>query len=128
MVAAVLLATLFSIPGVVSDAAAGYSVVAWLNLAQMVATVAVLIALRLRPLWFPVLINTLFAAVTASQLLETAWFGGFVESGLVVMFSLVIVTGALITFGFRAALLVVWRLRRFGDLCPPDSPVGRAPV
>lgn len=104
MVAAALLATLFSIPGVLSDISAGYLVVAWVGLAIMVFTVGVLIALQLRPPWFAVLINVLFAFVTMSQLLETALFGGFLESGLVVMFSLVIVTGALVALGVRSAL------------------------
>ena len=103
MVAGALLATLFSIPGVLSDANAGYSLAVWVNSALIALTVGILIALQLRPLWFAMLINVLFVAVTTSQLLETALFGGFLESGLVVMFSLIIVTGALIALGTRAA-------------------------
>jgi guanylate cyclase len=39
-----------------------------------------------------------------AALLETTLFGGFLESGLVVMFGLIIVTGALISLGIRPAL------------------------
>lgn len=102
-VAAILLDTLFSVFGFISDANAGYSLLAWVNLGIFVLTVLVLIALQLRPLWFAPLINALFAGVTIALLAESTLFGGFLESGLVVMFSLIIVIGALITLGSNAA-------------------------
>ncbi len=103
MVAAIFLATLLSIVGIASDANAGFVLSVWFGLAVVVITVGVLVALHLRPLWFAALVNALFVAVTLSQLVEATLFGGFLESGLVVMFGLVIVTGALVALGTKAA-------------------------
>jgi adenylate cyclase len=66
-------------------------------------TAGALIGLHWKPHRFALIINLLFATVFLVQLIETALFGGLLESGLVVVFGLIIALAALIALGIRAA-------------------------
>ncbi len=50
------------------------------------------------------IINGIFALVFAIQLVETAIFGGLLESGLVVLFGLCLVLGSLVAVSLKAAV------------------------
>jgi hypothetical protein len=64
--------------------------------------VAALVTLDLRPWWFTAIINLLFTALFLVQLIQTALFGGLLDSGLVVAFGLLIVLAALLATGIQA--------------------------
>jgi adenylate cyclase len=69
----------------------------------IVVTAVTLMGLHLRPRRFALAINLLLGTVFVVQLIKTALFGGLLESGLVVMFNLLIVLAALLALGYRAA-------------------------
>ncbi|HEU4526825.1 MAG TPA: adenylate/guanylate cyclase domain-containing protein [Actinomycetota bacterium] len=97
------LASLLTIPTVLADFDAGYVWVGLGNTGVIAVTVVALVALHRRPGWFPVIINVFLLAPFLHQLVETALFGGLLESGLVVMFGWIIVLAALIALGSRVA-------------------------
>lgn len=103
MVAAMSVATLLTIPTLLADFGAGYTWVALGNVGVIAVTVVALVALHRKPGSFAVIINLFLLAPFVHQLFETALFGGLLESGLVVMFGLIIVLAALIALGNRAA-------------------------
>jgi class 3 adenylate cyclase len=102
MVAAILLATILTVPTLAGEFQAGYYWSAWGNVAILVVTVAVLMALHWIPRRFALLINSLFTTVFVVQLVQTVVFGGLYGSALVVSFGLIIVFGALVALGVRA--------------------------
>jgi guanylate cyclase len=103
-VVAFVIATIFTIPSVVSDLEAGYTVVGVMNLVSVALTFPVLIAIKVWPLRFAVLANGMLVLIFVTQLIETAMFGGLLPSGLVVIFGLGLVLAALIAIGLRAAI------------------------
>ncbi len=103
MVAGIWIASILTFPTILTQFKGGLFWSAMGNLVLLVMIAGVLILLHLRPHWFAPLINALLAAVFVQQLVQTALFGGLLESGLVVMFGLDIVLAALIVFGIRAA-------------------------
>jgi adenylate cyclase len=103
IVAAIWLGTLLTFLGILSDLAAGYPWSALGNTVIIVVTVASLVTLDLRPWWFTAIINLLFTALFLVQLIQTALFGGLLDSGLVVAFGLLIVLAALLAIGIQAA-------------------------
>jgi adenylate cyclase len=66
-------------------------------------TAVTLMGLHLRPRRFALAISLLLGTVFVVGLINTALFGGLVESGLVVIFNLAIVLAALLALGYRAA-------------------------
>jgi hypothetical protein len=74
------------------------------NLVLVAATPIFLGVLRRRPHRLARIINGIFALVFAIQLVETAMFGGLLESGLVVLFGLCVVLGALVALSLKAAV------------------------
>ena len=72
----------------------------------IVAALAVpaLVLLHLRPLWFPWIVNGMFAFVTATQFYSAWLFGGLFEAGLDVIFGMIVALGALLILGRRAAV------------------------
>jgi guanylate cyclase len=103
LVVAIIVGTLLTIPTVISDFSAGYTLVAVGNLVLVAATAIFLGVLRRRPHRLAWIINGIFALVFAIQLVETAMFGGLLESGLVVLFGLCVVLGALVAISLKAA-------------------------
>jgi adenylate cyclase len=69
----------------------------------ILVTAVVLMGLHLRPRRFAFAINLLLGTVFVSGLINTALFGGLLESGLIVIYNLAIVLAALLALGFRAA-------------------------
>src|SRR6266545_5384089 len=104
LVAAIIVATLLTIPTVISDFSAGYTLVAALNLVLVAVTPILLAVLRRRPHRLAWIVNGYFALVFAFQLVETAVFGGLLESGLVVLFGLGFVLGSLVVVSLKAAI------------------------
>ena len=101
---AFIIATLFSVPQAVSDFADGYTWVAVMNVVVSMVGFVLVFAIWRRPRWFVVLVTIMFALIAASQLVETAMFGGLFPSGLVVMFGLAFPLAALLAIGVRSAL------------------------
>jgi adenylate cyclase len=103
IVAAIGLAALLTTPTILSDFDAGYFWSGLGNTGIIAVTVGALIALHWKPHWFVVIVNLLLVTVFVVQLVQTALFGGLLESGLVVVYGLIIVLAALIALGIRAA-------------------------
>src|SRR3990172_2904569 len=103
VVVAFIVATLLSIPIAFADLAAGYTWVAAMNFVTIALTLLLVVAMRLRPHAFAALVTAMFVVIFATQLVETAMFGGLLASGLVVIFSLVFVLGSLVAIGLKAA-------------------------
>ena len=103
-VVAFVIATVLSVPAALSDLDAGYTWVAVVSLLSTVVPALLLIAIHFRPRRFSVLVTAMFVVIYAEQLAETALFGGLLPSGLVVMFGLGLVMGAMLAIGLRAAL------------------------
>ena len=101
---AIYIATLFSIVAALADLDAGYTWVAVPNLATIALTTVLLVVIWLKPRAFAAMITVLFILVFGTILLETTLFGGLLPSGLVPLFGLLIVLGALVGIGLRAAL------------------------
>jgi guanylate cyclase len=110
IIVAVLVATVLTIPSAFADVSAGYTWVAVINLFTVALTPLLLLAIALKPHRFVWFITALFVAVFVIQLVETALFGGLLESGLVVIFGLATVLGSLVAIGLRAA---VWWFAAF---------------
>jgi guanylate cyclase len=110
LVGAVWLASIFTFPTIVSDFSAGFFWVAVANTVVLFVSLGALIALNYMPQHFQRIITTVFIAVYALQLYETAAFGGLLPSGLVVVFGLIVVLGALVAQGIRVA---AWWLAAF---------------
>ena len=98
MVAAIWLAMLFTILGNLS-VDAGYFWVGLGDTAIIAVTVGALIGLHRKPRRFAVIINLLLATAFAVGLIQTARFGGLLESGLVVVFGLIIVLAGHVASG-----------------------------
>jgi adenylate cyclase len=103
VIVAVTVATLFTIPAAIVDLGAGYAWVGALNFTVVAATLALLVAVQLHPRGFPWFLTAYFVLVFVFQLVETALFGGLLPSGLVVVYGLLLVLGALIAIGIGAA-------------------------
>jgi hypothetical protein len=101
---AVVVATVLSIPQVVSDFQEGYTWVAIGNVATTVITIPVLVAINVWPRHFGGLVNAMLVMIFVSSLVETAMFGGLFPSGLVVMFGLSFVLAAMLAISLRAAI------------------------
>lgn len=104
LLVAIYIATLFSIPAALTDLGAGYTWVAAMSLVTIGVTPFLLVAIQRRPHRFAVLVNVFLVLVMAELLLETMLFGGLLPSGLVVVFGLNVVLGALVGIGLRAAI------------------------
>ena len=103
VVVAFIVATLLSIPIAFADLAAGYTWVAAMNFVTIALTALLVVAIRLKPHAFAALVTAMFVVIFATQLVETAMFGGLLASGLVVIFSLVFVLASLVAIGLKAA-------------------------
>jgi class 3 adenylate cyclase len=104
MVGSIWLITALSIPTIVVDFSAGFTWVGWGGVAIIGATVVGLAVLSAWPRTFPVTINLLFVVVAVAAIFEATLFGGLFESGLIVVFGLISVLGALVALGIRAAI------------------------
>jgi class 3 adenylate cyclase len=96
-------ASLLTVLTILSEFLSGPLWVALSDTGIIVVTAVTLMALHLRPRRFALAINLLLGTVFVVQLIKTALFGGLLESGLVVMFNLLIVLAALLALGYRAA-------------------------
>jgi hypothetical protein len=103
---AFVIAIAFSIPQIVNDSAAGYTIVAQVNLVLTFLTFGVLAAMWRWPRHFDLLLGLMFALISVAGLLETALFGGLFDSGLVVIFGLGVALAAMLAISVRASL--VW--------------------
>ena len=101
---AFIIATIFSVPQAASDFAEGYTRVAVMNVVVSTVVFVMVFAIWRRPSWFVALVTMMFLLISASQLVETAMFGGLFPSGLVVMFGLAFPLAALLAIGVRSAL------------------------
>ena len=104
---AFVIATVASIPQAFSDLAAGHT---WVAAMALFVTFIVggfaLVAIWRWPRHFGGIVNAMFAVIFASQLVETAMFGGLFASGLVVVFGLVFSLAAMVAISLRSA--VIW--------------------
>jgi adenylate cyclase len=96
-------ASLLTVLTILSEFLSGPLWVALSDTGIIVVTAVTLMGLHLRPRRFALAINLLLGTVFVVQLIKTALFGGLLESGLVVMFNLLIVLAALLALGYRAA-------------------------
>jgi adenylate cyclase len=110
LVVAIIVATLLTIPSTLADLSAGYRWVAAINFFLVAVTPLALVAIKLRPHRFAWILTAYFVLVFVIQLAETAMFGGLLPSGLVVVFGLSFVLGALLAIGLEAA---IWWLVAF---------------
>jgi guanylate cyclase len=104
IIAAIWMATILSVPSVLSDYSAGYTWVALANAIVVVMAPVVIVGLDRFPRRFAFWVNAMFLIVLALLLFEVTLFGGLVESGLSPLFGLIIVVGSLIAFGVRSAI------------------------
>jgi guanylate cyclase len=103
IVAALWLATLITIPTVLSDLEAGFLWIAAANAVVIVLAPTLLLILNRFPNRFALIVNVMFGAAYLLGSLEPTLFGGLVESGVSALFPLIIVVGALVALGIRAA-------------------------
>ncbi len=96
-------AGLLSIPFIFDLSGRGFDLVANATLALVVVTPFELLALHLRPRWFRPLVHVVFATVTVHQFYVTWLYGGLLQSGLAVIFGLVVAVAALMILGRGAA-------------------------
>jgi len=100
-----IVATLLRIPANLADLDAGYT---WLGVMGLFTTFVlgplILVLIRFRPHRFAALVTALFVVIFITELVETTMFGGLLPSGLVVIFGLGLVLGALLAIGVRAAI------------------------
>ena len=119
-------AGLLSIPFVFDLYGRGFDLVAAATLALVIATPVELLALHLRPNWFRPLVHLVFAMVTVHQFYVAWLFGGLLESGLAVVFGLVVAVAALMVLGRAAAYFwfgmylvqVVFSMAIAGEVAP----------
>jgi adenylate cyclase len=103
ILATIWVASLLTVLTILSELLAGLLWVALSDTAIIVVTAMTLMGLHLRPRRFALAISLLLGTVFVVGLINTALFGGLVESGLVVIFNLAIVLAALLALGYRAA-------------------------
>jgi adenylate cyclase len=103
IVATTWVASLLTALTILSEFASRLLWVALSDTGIIVVTAVMLMSLRLKPRRFALAINLLLGTVFVVQLINTALFGGLLESGLVVSFNLAIVLAALLALGYRAA-------------------------
>lgn len=84
------------------DLAAGYTFVALVNSVWVAISIPGLFLIRAKPHLFRQITNVVMSVVFVAQLIVTALLGGLWESGLTVLFGLVIVLAAAIALGPRA--------------------------
>ena len=82
----------------------GFGRVAGVTAALVVAGVVELVVIHFRPRWFVAVVQVAFALITLQQLYLAWLFGGLLESGLAVIFGLVVALIALIILGRAAAV------------------------
>jgi adenylate cyclase len=104
MVAFFILASLGVSLGLPGDLAAGYVGIAASNATVPALTGLLLIGLWWRPRWFSTLIELRLGAAVANLLVVTTLFGGLIQSGLEVLYGLIVAQAALLSFGVRTAL------------------------
>jgi guanylate cyclase len=103
MVGIVVLATLLIVPSIVDQFGRGFDLVAWSTLTVVVLGPVAIAVLHRRPHWFTSIVHVTFAAVTIQQFYAAWLLGGLLESGLAVIFGLIVAVGALIVLGRGAA-------------------------
>ena len=103
MVGAIWLASLATLPWALVDIEARQTWVAVGSTLAAAAGFVGLVAMRLRPDRFVLIVNAIFVVVYVTQLSETALLGGLLPSGLAVIFGLQIVLGALVALSLRVA-------------------------
>jgi guanylate cyclase len=101
---AFVIATVLTIPPAFLDIADGYTAVGVMNLVSVALTFPFLVAMKVWPRRFALLVNGMFLLIWVTQLAETAMFGGLIPSGLVVIFGLGLGLAALIAIDLRAAI------------------------
>lgn len=100
-----IIATLFSIPQTFGDLSAGYTWIAAIAFfTTFVLTPITLVAIWRWPRRFAMLVTLLFIVIFATQLAETAMFGGLLPSGLAVVFGLDLALAVMIVISLRAAI------------------------
>jgi adenylate cyclase len=110
-IVAFILATFFTMPQVFADLDASYTWVAAMGFfTTFVLGPLILVAIWFRPHRFATLVTLMFVVIYATQLIETAMFGGLLPSGIVVMFSMTFPLAAMIAINLRAA---IWWLAAF---------------
>jgi guanylate cyclase len=109
-IVAFILGTIFSVPQMFSDLDAGYTWIAVMDFFNFVLSPLILLAIWLRPGWFATLVTLLFVVGYATQLVETAMFGGLLPSGLLVIFTVPFALASMIAISLRAA---IWWLAAF---------------
>lgn len=80
------------------------SIVGWTNLWAALVPAIGLVVLARWPHWYSVVVNTLLAAGVLENLVPTVLLGGILESELTIAWTILVVIGALIALGRRAAL------------------------
>lgn len=104
LITALSIGILLTLVSIASDFAAGYRWVAISNIAGVVVIFIGLLAIGRYPRLFAWLINIVFGACAVfGMAVETTLFGGLYPSGLAPVFALIIVVGALVAIGIRAA-------------------------
>ncbi len=104
MIVVIIAATLTTIPNVFSSFGEGYT---WLGVEYLVVILLgpiILAAIGVRPRWFAPLVSLMFVAAFLGGIFETTVLGGLVPSGLAIIFGELVVLGALIAIGLRAAI------------------------
>jgi len=105
LIMAMVVALVLSIPTAVDSFRRGYTWDGALTVVLILAGPVVLLAAKPRPRRFLALVNVLFALVILLGAAEAAMFGGLWESGLSVIFGILVVLGAMIGMNLRAAVL-----------------------
>lgn len=83
----------------------GLHVVGWTDVIAAIVSIAALVLLRVKPGWFASIVNVLLASQLVEVLVQTVALGGLVPSGMLMLFGLLTVIGALIVFNARGAFL-----------------------
>lgn len=104
LVVAFIIATVLSIPQAFIDLSAGYTWVAAMAFVTIGLTPVLVLAIQRMPHRFAALVTAMFVLIFAAVLLETAMFGGLLDSGLVVIFNLGFVLASLVAIGLTAAI------------------------
>jgi adenylate cyclase len=103
ILATIGVASLLTVLTILSEFLSGLLWAALSDTGIIVMTAVTLMGLHLRPRRFALLISLLLGTVFMVALIRTALFGGLLESGLVVIFNLLVVLAALLALGYRAA-------------------------
>ncbi len=102
--AALILATLFTIPAIFPLISNGYAWDAALQVVTFAATPLMLITIHRWPHRFAWIVNAFFVLIVGVQCAEAAMYGGLFPSSLTVAFALGVMMAALVAIGIRAAL------------------------